>query len=186
MANHEALQKHKSALQRVNDHAMAIYSLLDSSRGPVKIAQIKQALKINDQEYRRARQHLTTVVENVYITMEGLVLREHVNSEDQRLWHLAWCLGLLEVSGNQLAMDEDLLERAPGALIKMLSEGKLKDHKRLSGLQESAKKRVVTILKLAEMYRRVDKALGLALLSEVTSKDWHDGLRQIRNQIRNL
>src|ERR1022692_4151212 len=101
MANsNRALQKYQAALQRVHDHAMGIYGLLDKSRGPVKVAEIKQMLKINDYEYRRARQHLATIVENVYITHDGLVLSDYVDADDYdvRLWHLACDFGILKWS----------------------------------------------------------------------------------------
>jgi hypothetical protein len=177
------LQRHLAALEKVKNNAAGIYNILDAERGPVKVAVIQQKLKINADEYRTARQHLTSITDDVYITQDGLVLRKYVQKDDQRYWHLAWSLGLLEVSGQQLAMDEDLLARAPVALATMWNQGKLRDHKRLSALQTRARERVGTLVKLADMYRRIDRQLGMMLLPYVSSKDWNQGLRAIRDQL---
>lgn len=178
------LQKHHAALARVSRNAEAIYDILDSEKGPVKVAVIQERLKIGAHDYRLARQHLTAVIEGVYITSEGLVLQKYLRNAEQRFWHLAWCLGLLEISGQQLTMDEDLLRDAPAALMRMWNRGQLSDYKRLSLLQTNARKRIATLLNLAEMYRRIDQSLNITLLPKtLTSKDWHDGLRQIKKQL---
>ncbi|HYB62210.1 MAG TPA: hypothetical protein VEH50_12130 [Methylomirabilota bacterium] len=182
------VQKRKDALQRITDNASAIYDVLDAERGPVKVADIQKRLKINGEEYRRARQHLTAMPSNdVYITQDGLVLTRYVQGMDQRFWHLAWSLGLLEVSGQQLVMDEDLLAQAPAALTKAWNQGKIGgDPNRLRALQGRARERVGTLLKLADMYKRIDRQLGLFLLPYVSSRDWNQGLREIRNQLGTL
>lgn len=182
------LQRRIAALQRITDHAQGIYDVLDAERGPVKVADIQHRLRISGQEYRLARQHLTSVLrDDVYITQDGLVLTKYVQGMNERFWHLAWSLGLLEVSGQQLVMDEDLLARAPAALTAVWNQGKIgADPARLRLLQGRARERVGTLLKVADMYRKIERQLGLFLLPYVTSKDWNQGLRQIRDQLRTL
>jgi hypothetical protein len=191
LSNHNPLQKHQAALQRVTNNANAIYGLLDAAGGPVKVTTIQTSLNINAQEYRKARQHLTAnLADDVYITQDGLVLRKHVkgpHAASQRFWHLAWSLGLFEVSGQQLIMDEDMLGAAPAAFVHLLNTGKLPaDEKRLTALQVKARQRIGTLLKVVNMYRSIDRALGLALIPYVQTKDWKAGLKEISDQLKKL
>ena len=183
-----ALETRKRELTRIGNNAAAIFDLLDESKGPVKVKTIQEALNLTPQEYRSARQLLALEDRDVYITQEGLILKRYANkSGDLRFWHLAWCLGLLEVSGQQLVMDEDMLLEAPAAFVKLLDSGKLPaDEKRLSRLQTKARARIGTLLKLADMYRKIDKVFGLALLPSTVSKDWKGGMREIRNNLKRL
>jgi hypothetical protein len=41
-----------------------------------------------------------------------------------------------------------------------------------------------TMLKLADMYKRVDKALGVALLPEIKTSEWKKGLAEIKKQLK--
>lgn len=178
-----------AALQRVTDNAIAIYDLLDAARGAVKVADIEHRLGISARDYRRARQHLLSsdLGEEIYITHEGLMLTKYRPAPDQRFWHLAWCLGLIEVSGQQLVLDEDMLSTAPEALARMWNRGQLRsDRAHLERLQHAAHKRLGTLLKVAEMYRTMDRQLQLMLLPHIASRDWNDGLRQIRNRLASL
>jgi hypothetical protein len=168
-------------------NAAAIFDLLDASKGPVKVKVIQKELHLTPQQYRSARRELTYGRDDVYITQEGLVLSKYVKSTGARFWHLAWCLGLLEVSGEQLVMDEDMLKAAPAAFVKLFNSNKLPaDATRLRLLQSKAKERITTLLKLADMYRNIDRVLGLALLPDTISREWKSGMREIRNNLRRL
>ena len=77
--------------------------------------------------------------------------------------------------------------RLPAALTAVWNQGKIgADAARLRLLQGRARERVGTLLKLADMYRRIDRQLGLFLLPYVTTKDWNQGLRQIKDQLGTL
>jgi hypothetical protein len=189
-----ALQKIPKALQteitgaslRTSANAAALYELLDSRRGPVKVKDVMAQLGIGLTEYRAARQLLTGTSAEVYVTQEGVVLKKHLTEDEQRHWHLAWSLGLFEASGEQLVLDEDLLEQVPVALVKLLTEGKLREHNRLNALRTKAQKTIGTLLKVVDMYRQVDKALGVALLPKVSGKDWKGAMKEVKAQLRTL
>jgi len=188
----EALQKIPTALQKeltgyslsVQANAAAIYDLLDREGCAVKVEAIKKELNIGPEEYRSARKLLMMSSAGVYVTQDGIILKKYLTTEEQRYWHLAWSLGLFEVSGKQLTLDEDLLQKVPDAVIKLISEGKLTDHKRVSALRSRAKQAIGILMEVADMYRKVDKALGLTLLREVSGKDWNKTLGEIKKQLK--
>ncbi len=189
----KVIQKIQGALQqqiqgaavRMRDNAAAIYDLLDRKKCPVKVRDIQNELGIGLEEYRSARQLLTSADVPVYVTQDGLVLKAYATDEE-RYWHLAWSVGLFEASGEQLVLDEDLLKKVPQALVQLLAQGKLRDHSRLSALRTRAQKAIGTLLKVVNMYKEVDRALGVALLPKVTGKDWKDALTEIKKQLRML
>jgi hypothetical protein len=189
-----ALQKVPVSLQkelagaslRIQNNAAAIYDLLDRKASPVKVEAIQHELGLGPEEYRSARKLLMQTSVGIYITHEGITLKKYLTAEEQRYWHLAWSLGLFEVSGQQLAMDEDLLEKAPAALMQLLAEGRLTAHNRLSALRTRARQAMGVMLKLAEMYRRIDKTLGLALLPQVSGNEWKKTLGEIRKQLKSV
>jgi hypothetical protein len=174
------------AALRIQNNAAAIYDLLDRKRVPVKVESIKNELGIGTEEYRTARKLLMNTNLGVYITHEGITLQKYLTAEEQRYWHLAWSLGLFEVSGGQLLLDEDLLEKAPDALVKLLNEGKLTQHNRLSALQTRTRQSLGVMLKLVEMYRRIDRALGLFLLPHVSGNEWKKTLGEIKKQLKSV
>ncbi len=180
------LQELAGAAVQVQRNAGAIYALLDRKACPVKVADIQKELGIGPGEYKSARQLLQGTSAEVYITQDGLVLKKYLSTDEQRYWHLAWSLGLLEVSGEQLVMDEDLLQKVPAALAMLIKDGKLRQHDRLSRLRTKAQKTIGTLAKVVNMYRQVDRALGIALLPKVTGKDWDDALGEIKKQLKSL
>lgn len=190
----KALQKLPSALQkqitgaslRIQNNAAAMYDLLDRKACPVKVEQIQKELGIGPEEYRSARQLLTGTDAEVYVTQEGIVLKKHLSTEAQRYWHLAWSLGLFEASGEQLVLDEDLLQQVPNALLKLLAHGKFREHSRLTAIQSRARKAIGTLVKVVSMYRQVDRAIGVALLPKVSGKEWKEALGEIKKQLMSL
>jgi ribosomal protein L31E len=189
-----ALQKIPTPLQqeltgcslRVQNNAAAIYDLLDRKGGAVKVEAIKKELNIGPEEYRSARKLLMMTSAGVYVTQDGVILKKYLSTEEQRYWHLAWSLGLFEVSGKQLTLDEDLLQKVPRAVYTLISQGKLTDHKRVSALRIRAKQAIGILMEVANMYRQVDKALGLVLLPEVSGKVWDKTLREIKKQLKTI
>lgn len=189
-----ALQKIPITLQkeltghslRIQNNAAAIYDLLDRSGSAVKVDAIQKELGIGPEEYRSARKLLMATSVGLYVTQDGIILKKYLSSEEQRYWHLAWSLGLFEVSGKQLTLDRDLLQKVPDALIKLLNEGKLTQHNRLSALRTRTGKAIGILMEVVNMYRQVDRALGLALLPAVSGKDWKKTLGEINKQLKSL
>lgn len=187
----KALQKIPTVLQkeitgaslRIQNNAAAIYDLLDRKACPVKVEEVQKQLGIGLEEYRNARHLLEGTSAEVYVTQDGIVLKKYLTTEDQRYWHLAWCLGLFQASGEQLVLDEDLLQKVPDALLKLLSEGKLREHNRLTALRTRTQKVLGTLLKVVNMYKQVDNAIGVALLPKIKEKDWKKALTEIRKQL---
>ena len=177
------VKKSSPAIDKAYNDAQAIYGLLDEAKSPVKVADICQALNLSLTQYRVARRTIVADA-GVYVTQDGLVLQRYVSDEEQRYWHLAWSLGLFEASGQQLAMDEDLLQDAPARMTKLLNEGKLPDHARLERLVKRTRDRLTTLLKLVEMYKGIETTLKLALLPAVSSNDWKKGLSQVRKALK--
>lgn len=183
-----ALQKVPVALQaeiagaalRIQNNAAAIYDLLDQKAGPVKVEEVQRQLGIGPGEYRSAMQLLSGTKAEIYVTQDGICLKKFVSTEDQRLWHLSWSLGLVQSAGEQLVLDEDLLKKVPSALMTLLAEGKLREHGRLMALRTKTQKVLGTLLKVANMYRQVGAAIEIALLPKVSEKDWKKQLAEIR------
>ncbi len=186
-----ALQKIPSDLQkeitgaslRIQNNAAAIYDLLDRKACPVKVEEIQKQLLIGPEEYRSARQLLEGTSAQVYVTQDGIVLKKYLTTEDQRYWHLAWSLGLFQASGEQLVLDEDLLQKVPDALLKLLDEGKMREHDRLTALRTRTQRAIGTLLKVMNMYKEVGKAIDVALLPKVSEKDWKKALIEIRKRL---
>lgn len=183
-----ALQKIPLALQeqlagaalRIQYNAAAIYDLLDEKAGPVKVEEIQKQLGIGPGDYRNAMQLLSGTLAEVYVTQNGIVLKRFLSGDDPRYWHLSWSLGLVQAAGEQLVLDEDLLKKVPSALITLLAEGKLREHRTLIALRTKTQKVLGTLVKVADMYRQVGAAIELALLPDVSDKDWKKRLAQIR------
>lgn len=169
---------------RTRQNAEAIYGLLDAKQCPVKVADIQNELGIGPVEYKNARQLLESTTDaEVYVTQDGLALKKYL-TDDQRYWHLAWGLGLLKVSGEQLVMDEDLLLKVPAALKKLLKEKNFRKHDHLSALQGKARQMIGTLGKVLTMYREVDRQLGAALLGTVRDKSFDDAMEVIQKQLK--
>jgi hypothetical protein len=182
-----ALQQEISgAALRVQRNAFALYDLLDRRRGPVKVEEIQEELKIGPEEYRRVRQLLSGTSAEVYVTQDGIVLKQHLSSEDQRYWHLSWSLGLFRESGEQLVLDEDLLERAPDDLLKLVADGKIREESRLISLRTKTQKVMGTLAKVMNMYRNIERTIQVALLPSIKGKDWKRSLKDLKRQLKSL
>lgn len=168
------------AALRMQRNAAAIYDLLDQRAGPVKVSEIEKELNIGPAEYRSAMQLLSGTLAEVYVTQEGIILKKHLSGDNLRYWHLSWSLGLVQAAGEQLVLDEDLLNKVPVALVTLLAEGKLRQHRTLIALRAKTQKTLGTLLKVADMYRKVGTAIEIALLPDVSDKDWKKRLAQIR------
>lgn len=169
------------ALQLTSDCA-AIYALLDERAAPVKAKDIQATLGIGPESYRTACRALLNTTAELYVTQEGAVLKKYA-SEDHRYWHLAWSLGIFQVSGQHLTMDEDLLKRAPRAIKKLIDEGKLSDAARLQSLSKEAQQAKVVLLEVVEMYREIGKLLTAASRKQIKSKEWKSGLKKIKKEL---
>jgi hypothetical protein len=189
-----ALQRIPTGLQkeltgaslRIQNNAAAMYDLLDRKRCPVKVADVQKELGISHDEYKSARHLLTGTSAEVYVTQDGVVLKKYLTTDDQRYWHLAWSLGLFEASGEQLLLDEDLLRKVPTALLTLLNDGKLRDHNRLAALRTKAQKTAGTLLKVVDMYRQIDRAIGVAVLPKVSGQDWKHAMKEVKRQLETL
>jgi hypothetical protein len=116
----------------------------------------------------------------VYVTQKGIVLKKYLSGDDLRYWHLSWSLGLVQAAGEQLVLDEDLLNKVPSALVTLLAEGKLRERRTLGALRTKTQTTLGTLLKVADMYRNVGAAIEIALLPDVSDKDWKKRLAQIK------
>lgn len=168
---------------RMQNNAAALFDLLDRRPGPVKVDEIRDELGFGPTDYKNARDLLMQAVP-IYITQEGITLRSKVPSDEQRYWHLAWSLGLFEISGKQLTLDRDLLQRVPGSIIKLFNEGRLADGRRLSKLRTRTREALGIMLEVVSMYRDIDRALGIALLPEVSGTEWKKTLQGIKRQLK--
>ncbi len=168
---------------RIQNNAAAIYDLLDQKQGPVKVEEIQKQLGIGLQEYRSARHLLMGTSAELYVTQDGVILKKYLSTDEQRFWHLAWSLGLFMEAGEQLVLDTDLLQKVPHALVKLLEDGKFREHGLLAGLRTKTQKAVGTLLKVMDMYKQVQKAIDIVLLPQVKPGDWKKMLADVRKQL---
>jgi hypothetical protein len=173
------------ALQ-IQNNAAAIFDLLEKTGGPVKAKQIQTEIGLNPTSYRNACRLLEKTSVGLYFTQDGVVLKKHISSDDQRYWHLAWSLGLFEVSGSQLTLDRDLLQQVPEALRKLREEGKLTQESRLNALRARTKQAIGVLADVLDMYHEVNRALEVVALPEITGKDWKKTLGKIKKEIKGL
>lgn len=175
-----------SAALRIQRNAFDVYDLLDRRKGPVKVGEIQEKLKISPEEYRSVRQLLSGTSAELYVTQEGIVLKKYLSSDDQRYWHLSWSLGLFRESGEQLVLDEDLLERAPDALLKLVAEGKIREESRLISLRTKTQTAMGTLAKVMDMYRKIERTIQVALLPRIKDKGWKESLAELKKQLKSL
>jgi hypothetical protein len=173
------------ALQ-IQNNAAAIFDLLDRNKGPVKAKAIQAELLLTASAYRNACRLLEKTSVGLYFTQDGLVLKEYISSDDQRYWHLAWSLGLFEISGTQLILDRDLLKQVPAALKKLRDEGKLTQENRLDALRSRTRQAIGVLVEVLDMYNEVNRALEVASLPEVTGKDWKKTLGKVKKELSGL
>ena len=179
----------KSLLQQLDNHAMqikdnsaAIYLLLEERAAPVKVKEIQEVLGLGPSSYQSACRALLETTAELYVTQDGIVLKKYA-TKDQQYWHLAWSLGLFEISGQHLTMDEKLVKSAPQAIQKLLTEGKLKDARRIGELLNKAKQTRVVLANVMNMYREIEDILNAASRKQIKSKDWKKGLKQIKKEL---
>ena len=110
-------------------------------------------------ELNEARKPLVRSGE-LYHCQEGYVLKEYA-TYDQQLWHLAWSLGLFEVSAIHLEMDRNLLLTAPKAVKRLLADGRMKPDQRIR-LNRLRQQLIVAMdmpKKLLQVYHEVQRVL---------------------------
>ena len=175
-----------SSMQTANN-AAAIYDLLDRTKAPVKARQIQAELRLTSYAYRNACRLLESAPSvELYFTQDGVVLKKYLASDEQRYWHLAWSLGLFEISGSQLVLDKDLLKEVPAALKKLREEGKLTQESRLNGLRSRTRQAIGVLVEVLDMYNQVNRALEVAALPDITGKDWTQTLGKIKKELKAL
>jgi|ERR1051326_8351005 hypothetical protein len=174
------------AAAEIQNNAAAIFDVLDRNRGPVKAKAIQTELSLTPTAYRNACRLLEKTSVGLYFTQDGLVLKEYISSDEQRYWHLAWSLGLFEVSGSQLILDKDLLEQVPDALKKLRDDGKLTQENRLNALRSRTRQAIGVLVEVLDMYNEVNRALEVASLPEVTGKDWKKTLGKVKKELSAL
>jgi hypothetical protein len=174
------------AALRIQRNAFALYDLLDRRAGPVKVKEIQEALGLGPDEYRSARQLLSGTSAELYVTQEGVVLKRFLSADDQRYWHLSWSLGLFRESGEQLVLDEDLLKRAPDALLTLFAAGKLREESRLRSLLTKTQTVMGTLAKVMDMYRNIERAIQVTLLPTIKGKDWKHSMAELKKQLKSL
>jgi hypothetical protein len=176
-----------NAALQVQRHAFELYDLLDRRKGPVTVAKIQEELQLNPEQYRTARQLLSGTSAEIYVTEEGVVLKKYLSSDDdRRYWHLSWSLGLFRESGEQLVLDEDLLKRVPDALDKLIRERKMKEESKLRSLLAKTQKIMGTLQVVMDMYRKIERTIGVALLPGIKEKDWPDAMKELKKQLKSL
>jgi len=171
---------------QLKERAAAVYDLLDRAAVPVRAEVIQRQLKLGPDEYASVRRALLRCPSaEVLVTFEGLILRKYANAS-HRLWNLAWCTGLFEMSGGQLILNVDMLDKAPDAVLRVIAGGGLKDPNRVRELQTRARQAAGLLVRLLNMYKQIDRALALAALPEVKGKDWKSTLGEIKKLLKHL
>jgi len=170
----------------IQNNAAPTFDLLDRSTGAVKAKPSQTELSPTPTGYRNACRLLEKTSVGLYFTQDGLVLKQYISSDDQRYWHLAWSLGLFEISGTQLILDRDLLQQVPAALKKLRDEGKLKQESRLDALRSRTRQAIGVLVEVLDMYNEVNRALEVASLPEVTGKDWKKTLGKVKKELSAL
>lgn len=156
--------------KEIINRAYGIFALLDRRARPVRAQEGMRELHVGPHEYRSAcRLLLRSERFPVYVTPAGLVLRKHATKE-HRFWHMAWSMGLFEMSSQQLTLDEDILDRTPEGVLKLLEAVSAKDMIQIQKLQKRAKDMRTYVLKVAEMYQRVGRALEAAQRPQIPTK----------------
>jgi hypothetical protein len=190
----KALEKVPLALQKelagfavqTQNNAAAIFDLLDRKAGPVKAKAVQEELGLTPYAYRNACRLLAETSVELYYTQEGVVLKRYLSTDDERYWHLAWSLGMFEVSGKQLTLDRDLLKRVPAAILKLIGDGRLTQASRVDALRTRSKQAIAVLMDVLDMYQEVNRALEVAALPEVTGKDWKQTLGKIKKELKAL
>lgn len=161
-----------------------MYGILFTAEVPVTNEQLRQKMGLDDNPhlYREAKKALVWAPKStVYVTQDGIVLHKFA-TKDHQYWHLAWSLGLFEISSLQLEMDEDLLAQAPRAIHELIARGKYNDTegRRLRQLSNRAIEASGFLLRLARMYQQMHRALNLYLLPEIKGTDLKTTMKQIK------
>ncbi len=175
-----------NAALRIQRNAFEVYDLLDRRKAPVTVEKIQEELDLTPDEYRNVRQLLSGTSAELYVTQDGIVLKKHLSEEEQRYWHLSWSLGLFRESGEQLVLDKDLLQRAPDALLKLMTDRKLKEESNLRSLLTKTQRVMGTLVNVMDMYRKIERTIGVALLPSIKGKDWPQAVKELKKQLKSL
>lgn len=112
-----------------------IWYELERSKGPLSKELVCQRINCSIQTFNEEKKALLKTGE-LYFCQEGYILKDYA-TYDQQLWHLSWALGLMEMSSQQVVVDEDLLRLAPQAIATLIDQGKMdiKQNRRLNELK---------------------------------------------------
>lgn len=164
--------------------AAEMYDILDRAGAPLTNARLRAEMGLDDNPelYRTVKRALVRAQgAGVYVSQDGIVLHKYA-TKDQQYWHLAWSLGLFEISSIQLEMDEELLKKAPQAITKLIVQGKYDDteRKRLTALSNRAIEASGFLLRLARMYQEIHRAIDVYTRPEIKGKDLKDTMKEIK------
>jgi len=85
-----------------------------------------------------------------------------------------------------LVLDEDLLKRVPDVLDKLIRERKMKEESKLRSLLAKTQKIMGTLQVVMDMYRKIERTIGVALLPGIKEKDWPDAMKELKKQLKSL
>ena len=136
-----------------------IWFELDQAKCPITKEKFVKQLACSEYEFDEAKKALVRSGK-LYHCQEGYVLQEYA-TYDQQLWHLAWSLGLLEVSAIHIEMDQELLLTAPAVIKKLLTEGRMKagHRKHLNRLRQQVIAAMDMPKRLLQMYHQVEDVI---------------------------
>lgn len=143
-----------------------IWYELEQAKGPLSKEIICQRIGCSLQTFNDEKKALLKSGA-IYFCQEGYILKEYA-TYDQQLWHLAWALGLMEISSQQIVVDEDLLTLAPQAVQTLISLGKMDNIKRgrLNELRAKLVAAKETPMLLLKIYNKVENLLNEYLESK--------------------
>lgn len=137
-----------------------IWYELEQAKGPLSKEVLSQRIGCSLQTFNDEKKALLKSGE-IYFCQEGYILKEYA-TYDQQLWHLAWALGLMEISSQQIVVDEDLLSLAPQAVQTLINQGKMDSIKR--GRLNELRAKLIAAMEapklLLQTYRKVENLLN--------------------------
>lgn len=146
-------------MRNVSDLQERILGELDQAKGPLKNENLCTLCQCSEGDLREAKKHLIRTGQ-IYVCQEGVILKEYA-TPDHQFWHLAWGLGLLEVSAIHVEMDRELLLSAPKQIKQLLADGRMRpEHQeRLNRLRQQLVVAMTVPKTLLQLYHQVENIL---------------------------
>lgn len=136
-----------------------IWYELDQAKGPLSKEMICQRIGCTLNTFNEEKKALLKTGE-LYFCQEGYILKENA-TYDQQLWHLSWALGLMEISSQQVVVDQELLQLAPNAIKSLIAQGKF--DKIQKGRLNELRAKLISAMEapqlLLQTYRKVQAVL---------------------------